>query len=118
MNYSSDGADHNDTIAYEQSIRSTMSAMAVGAACGAILGTLLKSLTSSPFTSVWSGSMLRALIVSVIAGFAVVIAFARKSNAQPIVSVEDFWGGALIRFTVGYLGFYQFRGLFGAAPTS
>lgn len=117
VNYTGDGVDHNDTIAYEQSIRSTMSAMAIGSACGAILGTLLKSLSSSPVTSASDGSILKALIVSVLAAFAVVIAFARKSTAQPIISVEDFWGGAFIGFTVGYLGFNQFSSLFGSAPT-
>ncbi len=112
VNYTGDGVDHTDTITYEQSIRSTMSAMAIGAACGAILGTLLKSLSISPIASASDGSIFRAIIVSVLAGFAVVIAFARKNTAQPIVSIEDFWGGALIGFTVGYLGFDQFHGLF------
>jgi hypothetical protein len=111
VNYTADGDDHTDTIAYEQSIRSTMSAMVIGAASGAILGTLLNSLSSN--TSNGSDYILRALIVSVIASFAVVVAFARKSTVQPIVSVEDFWGGALIGFMVGYLGFDQFSGLFG-----
>jgi len=44
----------------------------------------------------------------------VVVAFARKSSAQPLVSVEDFWGGMVIGFTVGYFGFNQFLHLFPA----
>ena len=43
VNYTGDGADHTDIIAYEQSIRSTITAMSIGD-CGAIIGTLLKSL--------------------------------------------------------------------------
>jgi len=116
VNYAGDGADHTDTVAYEQSIRSTISAMSIGAACGAIIGTLLKSLNESQ-ESASGGFRFRALIVSVLASFVVVIAFARKSTAQPIVSVEDFWGGALIGFTVGFFGFEQFHNLFGKAPT-
>ena len=46
------------------------------------------------------------------ASIAVVVAFARKSSAQPLVSVEDFWGGLVIGFTVGYFGFHQFLQLF------
>jgi hypothetical protein len=117
VNYSGDSADHTETIAYEQNIRSTMSAMAIGAACGAILGTMLKSLSASPAASNGNTAILRSLIASILAAVAVVIAFARKSNAQPIISIEDFWGGALIGFSVGYLGFDQFRGLFGGTPT-
>jgi len=114
VNYTGDRVDHTDTIAYEQSIRSTIAAMSIGAACGAVLGTLLKNL--SPATAVGDISMLRALLVSTIAAIAVVVAFARKSSAQPIVSIEDFWGGALIGFTVGFFGFNQFVGLFGGKP--
>jgi hypothetical protein len=34
----------------------------------------------------------------------VVVAFARKKDAQPILSVEDFWGGVFVGFLVGYTG--------------
>jgi len=47
-----------------------------------------------------------------LASVGVIIAFARKSAAQPIVSVEDFWGGAFISFMTGYLGFDHFFKLF------
>jgi len=111
VNYASDGVDHTDTISYEQSIQSTIGAMAVGAAIGAIVGTSLKSL-SSPAQNGTDGSILRVLTASLLASMAVVVAFARKSTAQPLVSVEDFWGGALIGFSVGFFGFEQFFNLF------
>jgi hypothetical protein len=57
-------------------------------------------------------SFLAALAISVLASLAVVVAFARKSAAQPIVSVEDFWGGALIDFSTSFFGFEQFLKLF------
>lgn len=110
VDYSSDGIDHADTIAYQQSIRATMGAIAIGAVIGAIMGTLLKSLTTPTPSEL--GRALRIMAASIVASIAVVIAFARKSNAQPIVSVEDFWGGALIGFSVGFFGFEQFFGLF------
>lgn len=37
-------------------------------------------------------------------GSLLVIAFARKKDAQPILSIEDFWGGVLIGFLAGFLG--------------
>ncbi len=34
----------------------------------------------------------------------VIVAFARKSSIQQVVSVEDFWGGVFTGFLVGYTG--------------
>jgi len=116
VDYSSDGIDHADTIAYEQSIQSTIAAMSIGAGIGAIVGISLKTLSSSSDLGS-AGSVFRILAASILASVAVVVAFARKSSAQPIVSVEDFWGGALIGFTVGFFGFEQFFGLFSGTQT-
>jgi hypothetical protein len=111
VNYTGDNVDHTDTISYEQSIRSTIGAMAAGACCGAVLGAVLKTFGSAG--SAGAASILQAVLVALLASIAVVVAFARKSAAQPIVSVEDFWGGALIGFSVGFFGFDRFSGLFG-----
>jgi hypothetical protein len=118
VNYAADGVEHSDTISYEQTIRSGIAAVSLGAAVGGIVGTLLKTLmrVSTPDTSTshnpFGESFWAALAVSVLASLAVVVAFARKSAAQPIVSVEDFWGGALIGFSTSFFGFEQFRNLF------
>jgi uncharacterized membrane protein len=111
VNYSRDGEDHSDTTSYPQGIRAKMNAIAIGSVIGASLGALLKGLTA-PSQFETTASVLRVVSASVIASIAVVVAFARKSNAQAIVSVEDFWGGALIGFTVGFFGFEQFYDLF------
>jgi hypothetical protein len=34
----------------------------------------------------------------------IVIAFARKRDAQPFIAVEDVWGGFFIGFLAGYVG--------------
>jgi len=112
VNFATEGIRHNQTIPFQLNIRATILAMAIGAIGGAIVGAWLKSLTTpvSPSAQpIW-----RAMTVAVLAGFAVVVAFARKSNAQSLVSVEDFWGGALIGFSVGFFGFDQFSSLFSA----
>ncbi|NEQ77883.1 MAG: hypothetical protein F6K24_29775 [Okeania sp. SIO2D1] len=36
--------------------------------------------------------------------FGIIVAFARKSNVQQVVSVKDFWGGIFTGFLVGYTG--------------
>jgi len=116
INHTTDGTDHTDTVAYEQSIRSTLSAMCVGSAVGAIFGSLLKNFSGS-LISTNMHLVIQGLFVSVLASTAVVVAFARKANTQPIISIEDFWGGALLGFTVGFFGFDRFSGLFaGVAP--
>jgi hypothetical protein len=76
---------------------------------GACTGTALKSLTSHAQTG---SQIATAFAVAILATLAVVIAFARKTTAQPIVSVEDFWGGVLIGFSVGFFGFQAFTRIF------
>ena len=87
--------DRNKAMTSNQSIRSTLSAMCVGSVVGAIVGSLLKSFRS-PQSSASTHSVFQALFVSVLASTAVVVAFARKASAQPIISVEDFWEGHLL----------------------
>ena len=114
VKYSVDGADNSDTVPYHLSIASTIAAMTVGASAGAVLGAILKILTSAPQSNLLSAAT--AIIAAVLASVAVVVAFARKSGAQPMVTVEDFWGGALIGISVGFFGFAGFLDLFARKP--
>jgi hypothetical protein len=106
--YSLDGCDHTTIAPYELQIQARTSAIALGGLSGAVLGTSLKVLTSSGQSA---SAIVTAFAVAALATIAVVIAFARKALAQPLVSVEDFWGGALIGFSVGFFGFHQFTKL-------
>lgn len=117
VNYSVDGVDHTGTIPYQLNIQAALGSIAAGSVTGAALGTLVRSLAqpAASLTSAHLLGILPALAVSVMASIAVVVAFARKSSAQPLVSIEDFWGGLVIGFTVGYFGFQTFFRLF---PTS
>jgi hypothetical protein len=110
VNYSADGIDHTGTVSYEQRVAAPLRATVFGAIAGAAAGSTLKSLTDQH----WAGTtaFLLALAAAMLSSAAVVIAFARKTAAQPFISVEDFWGGSLIGFSVGYFGFDQFSGLF------
>jgi uncharacterized membrane protein YfcA len=49
-------------------------------------------------------SYLLSLITAMMIAGIVVVAFARKKDAQPILSVEDFWGGVFVGFLAGYSG--------------
>jgi hypothetical protein len=109
VSYSVDHIDHSGTISYEQRIAAPLRAVTFGGIAGAAAGSILKSLTQ-PWTG--SGSFILALCAAMLSSVAVTIACARKASAQPIISIEDFWGGSLIGFSVGFFGFDQFAGLF------
>ena len=49
-------------------------------------------------------SFLLSVVLAVLLSAIAIIFMARKSDAQPFISVEDFWGGLLIGFLVGYTG--------------
>jgi hypothetical protein len=112
VNYAMDEQDHYDTVSYNVNIRSSLTSVSVGSICGALIGSVLKALSTNKTggVGVWDG--LNAALIAALASLAVVIAFARKASAQPIVSVEDFWGGALIGFSVGFFGLDNFLYLF------
>jgi hypothetical protein len=118
VNYALDSVDHYDTISYNVNIRSSMASVSVGAIFGALIGALLKALSSTSPAIGGASGVLQAATVAVLASLAVVIAFARKAATQPIVSVEDVWGGALIGFSVGFFGLDQFTYLFHNRPGS
>jgi hypothetical protein len=109
VTYSVDKIDHSGTISYEQRIAAPLPSVALGSIAGAATGSILKSLTQhQPGTE----SLFLPLIVAMLSSIAVTIAFARKVSAQPIISIEDFWGGSLIGFSVGFFGFEQFYDMF------
>jgi len=85
-------------------MRASVWSIIAGSAFGGFVGSLARSiqLHSESFSVVVGDapSMILAVILSGVA----VIFLARKSDAQSIISVEDFWGGALIGFFVGYTG--------------
>ena len=58
-------------------------------------------------------SAIAVALAMILSGVAVVF-IARKSDAQSFVTVEDFWGGLLIGFFVGYTGSSFFAKLTGA----
>ena len=91
-------------------MRASVWSIMSGSVLGGVAGSLAKWIQVHPhmdlnklsFTTFVGAvsSMILAVILSVVA----VIFMSRKSDAQSFVTVEDFWGGALIGFFVGYTG--------------
>jgi hypothetical protein len=98
-----------NTAAQEISIRPSLRSIITGGAIGGAVGSAARLLRfpdklNDP-TSLFTFGL--AIILSAIA----IIFIARKSEAQAFVTVEDFWGGLLIGFFVGYTGTDYFEEL-------
>jgi uncharacterized membrane protein YfcA len=96
-----------------------------GAVAGAVVGSIARGLQGADSWKTFEGhlgALTLATLLSCILSAAAVIFTARKSDTQTFISVEDFWGGALIGFVIGYSGtaaFAKFAGAIqGAMPTA
>ena len=114
ISYEADQVKHSQTIPYSLNIQSSITAVIIGAAIGSLFGVLANN------TSILSWNLkttlprfLSALIISVFT----VIAFARKEGVQPVIAIQDIWGGLLIGFLIGYTGPQVFGNLFGNPNT-
>ena len=63
------------------------------------------------------GAVIGSIFGIIISGFAV-IAFALKTGVQPLVTIQDFWGGMLIGFLISYSGTQVFGNLFSGTATT
>ncbi|MGV9380031.1 hypothetical protein ACWDRB_29715 [Nonomuraea sp. NPDC003707] len=76
----------------------------LGGAIGGIGRSLQNAKTLDALFADHLGASLGSLFLSLILSAAAIIFSARKSDAQTFVTVEDFWGGMLIGFLIGYSG--------------
>jgi len=107
------GKLHRDTVTYRLSIRSPFRAIIWGAVVGAIAGSLLHDITVDKKLELglqagqsrgWFLLFFLSILGSILASILTVVAFARKRDAQPFITVEDFWGGVFVGTVVGYGG--------------
>jgi hypothetical protein len=102
-----------NTIAHTLSIRPSVYSVIIGSTFGAAIGATARLLQATTVLSL--PSIVVSLILSIILGGVAIIFMARKSDTQSFVSVEDFWGGILIGFLVGYTGVSFFEGITGTS---
>ncbi len=108
IRYAVDGKEHLDTVPFNLQIRAALTATILGSIIGSLIGTVARVLGKG------GGELsIGVFVLAAILGSITVVAFARKENAQTIISVEDFWGGMLIGFLVGYIGESFFREIVG-----
>lgn len=109
VDYEIYGSRNKDSVRYTLNIRSPLKAIIYGAIVGSILGFVLKSIYNNPSWAVShdSSGIIRwfvQLVGTLLAAAIAVIAFARKKDTQPILSIEDFWGGFFVGFLAGFSG--------------
>src|ERR1044072_188549 len=112
LEYKISGTSHQNSFRHRISVRSPLKAAILGAMIGACAGFLLKDVFEeraivrifSTGTTIDVLVWLVALSGNVLLAIIVVIAFARKRDTQPILSIEDFWGGLFIGAMAGYAG--------------
>lgn len=112
VTYEIEGKIHYKNTDIEVSIFPSVGSMLFGTFIGSILGTIVKTLTDNPPTNVILDyslipsiiAFISILAANLILGFMVGVTLMRKKDVQPFLTVEDFWGGVLLGFLVGYLG--------------
>jgi hypothetical protein len=112
VRYAVDGKENVDTEPFNLEIRAALRATIIGGVAGGVIGALARS-----FGTRGEPMSIGVLLLSAIFGAVTVVALARKSGAQSIVSIEDFWGGLLVGFLTGYLGENFFSEVVGAGET-
>lgn len=100
VEYEIDGEQHRDTIEHTMHVRSSQISMLLGAMLGGVGGWFAN--TRATFNS--ATELIVSLIISLIFAAMTVVIFARKRDIQPIITVEDFWGGIAIGFIASYSG--------------
>jgi len=112
IQYATGQVMHHDAIDYKLSVRASLGAIVTGAAIGSIGGYLLRDIfqVNGLMTLIAERSVIKAvewllrLFGSLLLAAVAVIAFARKKDSQPILTIEDFWGGLFIGVVAGYMG--------------
>jgi hypothetical protein len=117
VTYEFKGKTHYKNADIDISVFPSLQSMLLGTIVGSILGTLVTSLTNTSADGISNVvtknpelipyhvlSFLSVTAVNIILGFIIGVTLMRKKDVQPFLTVEDFWGGLLIGFFVGYLG--------------
>ncbi|MEM9808080.1 MAG: hypothetical protein AAF959_22670 [Cyanobacteria bacterium P01_D01_bin.56] len=105
-----------NTVPHEISIRTSVYSIMLGSVIGGGIGSLARALQINPsldWRSFTSADFIVGISVSVILSAVAIVFMARKSDTQSFLSIEDFWGGLLIGFLIGYTGASFFQELTG-----
>ena len=100
VEYAIGGIRNIDTIEDPIQVKASLTSMVIGAVIGGLGGWF----TSQASTATAAPDTVLSLTVSLVMAAMSVVLFARKKEVQPIITVEDFWGGVALGFLVAYSG--------------
>ncbi|WP_405717663.1 hypothetical protein OG607_01420 [Streptomyces sp. NBC_01537] len=103
------------TVPLKAALWNVMSGGALGGAVGSAGRSLQDAHSLSTLFHQHLGTAIGSLVLAVILSSAAIVFAARKSEAQSFITVEDFWGGVLIGFLIGYSGTAAFTELTGVS---
>jgi hypothetical protein len=89
---------YSNTTPFTVQVRAALWSVILGSAFGGIIGGAVA------FSGPHANSTIGAVLLAAILSGAAVLFSARKSDTQSFVTVEDFWGGLLVGFLIGYSG--------------
>jgi hypothetical protein len=112
ITYRRDGQPHTSTFEIGFPFRPPLRSISLGALIGAVLGTAAKMLKENGPAVLQQkpSEVITATALAVILATIAVVYSSRRSNeSQPVLTVEDVWGGMILGFLIGYLGneFFQ-----------
>jgi fluoride ion exporter CrcB/FEX len=89
--------------------------MLIGTLIGSLLGTVVNAIVphvqNNKVPIPGFEIIIPQIFANLILGFIVGITLMRKKDVQSFLTVEDFWGGILLGFLVGYSGGQFLKGL-------
>lgn len=103
------------TVPLKAALWNVMSGGAFGGAVGSAARSLQDAHSMTTLFHHHLGPAISSLVLAVILSSAAIVFAARKSEAQSFITVEDFWGGVLIGFLIGYSGTAAFTELTGVS---
>ncbi|MEV6007753.1 hypothetical protein AB0M29_13175 [Streptomyces sp. NPDC051976] len=103
------------TVPLKAAMWNVMSGGALGGAVGSAGRSLQDAQSLNTLFEHHLGTTIGSLVLAIILSTAAIVFAARKSEAQSFVTVEDFWGGLLIGFLIGYSGTAAFSDLTGVS---
>jgi len=112
ITYRREGQLHTSTFELGFPYRPPLRSISLGAVFGAILGSTAKILKDSGPDIMQQkplGVVTSTALAIILSSIAVVYSSRRSNESQPVLTVEDVWGGMILGFLIGYLGneFFQ-----------
>ena len=111
------GIQHTSPFEVTLVVRPPIKSMTIGAIVGSVLGSFARILQSQGDSSLhfirynypeYAGASILAVILATVA---VVFSSRRSAESQPVVTIEDFWGGVAVGFLIGFFGEEYFQKL-------